>query len=286
MYRGYVKLWRKAIDSGLFGHPLAWTIWCWILINATYKRIKYPTRHGIVELEPGQVIVGRYKMAKIFGTTEQKLRTAILLLKSTSTITIKTTNRYSLITVINWTQYQTNEDEITSTITNTLTSSQPAANQQLTTDKECKNERSKENPLVGEGAATPQKPKSKPKDAFSPDLEAIYAAYPSRRGDGASTGKSLSDKERLQKRMAELPDYPFLDAIAFHRKTATKEMYKNFTAFLNNLPDADEVRGALKPDKPIHVCKPKIQARVFDEALKDFVDPPPRCACGKLLGDG
>lgn len=134
--------------------------------------------------------------------------------------------------------------------------------------------------------STPKGDRSKPKEVYSAELEAIYAAYPYRRGDGASTGKSASDKKRLLKLMTLLPDYPFLDAIAYHRKTATREMFKNFQTFLNNLPDADEVRGTAKPDKPLHVCKPKFQVQIFDEVLKDFVDPPPICSCGKLLGAG
>ena len=60
-------------------------------------------------------------------------------LKSTNEITIKSTNRFSIVTIVNWEKYQINKKQSTNKLTNNLTNNQPTTNQQLTTEKEYKN---------------------------------------------------------------------------------------------------------------------------------------------------
>ncbi len=129
---GWVKLHRSLLDNGLLCHPEANAVFIWLLLNAAWKDKSYATRYGVIHLKPGEVIVGRMKLAKELDQSEQNIRTALKLLSDMKIITIEITNRYSRITLVNWEKYQSVEDEVTST----STSNQPAANQQLTTDKE------------------------------------------------------------------------------------------------------------------------------------------------------
>lgn len=130
MKRGYVKLWRKVTDSGLIQHPSALQVFVWLLVNVAWKPTKYATRYGVMDIQTGEVIVGRKKLATLLNSTEQKIRTALAMLSNMEIITIESTSEFSRITLRNWDKYQT---EISS-----QPAEQPAANQQLTTVKEVK----------------------------------------------------------------------------------------------------------------------------------------------------
>lgn len=132
MKRGYVKLWRKVTDSGLIQHPSALQVFVWLLVNVAWKPTKYATRYGVMDIQTGEVIVGRKKLATLLNSTEQKIRTALAMLSNMEIITIESTSEFSRITLRNWDKYQT---EISS-----QPAEQPAANQQLTTVKALKKE--------------------------------------------------------------------------------------------------------------------------------------------------
>jgi len=102
--------------------------------------------YQIVELKPGQFVFGRKTAAIELGMSEQSTRTCLQHLKDFKNIAIKTTNKFSIISIINWDRYQQTESQINQQVTN----KQPASNQQVTTNKnvkECKNVKKKENPL-------------------------------------------------------------------------------------------------------------------------------------------
>jgi hypothetical protein len=153
MYRGYIKLWRKTNDSKLYRNHKAWVVWTYLLLNATHREIKYCTSRDIVKLQPGQIIIGRNKLAAELGMSPRNIRTCLLLLKNDGKLTIEATNRYSVVTIVNWAFYQGDASEPT----NRLTSNRPASDQQVTTKQECKNAKNVKN---GGG----KKPTPAPKD--------------------------------------------------------------------------------------------------------------------------
>lgn len=131
MERGYVKLWRKTLDGGMLGNQKLWAFWCWCLLKATHKQVKQIVGFQEIILEPGQFVFGRKKAAKELKMSEQSVRTIVLNLKNHEKLTIKTTSKYSVITIVNWELYQMDKAEST----NISTNSQPTTNQQLTTNK-------------------------------------------------------------------------------------------------------------------------------------------------------
>lgn len=60
----------------------------------------------VVSLRSGQFIFGRLKAARDLDMSEWKIRQCISFLKTSGNITIKTTNKYSVITIVNWEIYQ------------------------------------------------------------------------------------------------------------------------------------------------------------------------------------
>jgi hypothetical protein len=103
-----------------------------------YNAVHYADYYSGIWLEEGQLFFGRNEWCRKTGISEQSLRTSINSLKSTNHITIKSTNKGSIITLCNYRKKQEWNYKPNQQTNQQLTSNQPAANQQLTTiyDKE------------------------------------------------------------------------------------------------------------------------------------------------------
>lgn len=166
MHRGYIKIWRKTLDSGLLQMPETFTTFMFILMKATHKPIKIGSSNGIIELERGQYISGRKELAKQLGLTERKIRTSLERLEEYEILTIKTTNKYSIYTIVNYNNYQDLEDETTSTSTN----KRPTNDQQTTTKQEHKHINTNTTTL----------------SEYSDEFELFWKAYPKKVGKGGA----------------------------------------------------------------------------------------------------
>lgn len=130
MNRGYIKIWRKIEDTAIFTNSEAMHLFLYCIIKASRERRVVYAGKTEVTLEQGQFITGRKMLASILGSTEQRIRTSIEILTKNKIINQQTTNKYSIITVLNWDLYQEGNQQ--------TTSKQPASNQQTTTKQECK----------------------------------------------------------------------------------------------------------------------------------------------------
>ena len=142
MEQGYVKLWRKCLDSGLLKNPTAWQLFGYLLLKATHRAHRQLVGGMVFDLQPGDVIFGRSKAADDLCVGEQSIRTALKLLEKLEIVTSKATNKCTVISFVNWDRYQDEQPAPNQQTNKHLTSNQPAPNQHLTTNK---NERKKEN---------------------------------------------------------------------------------------------------------------------------------------------
>ena len=126
MYQGWIKLHRGLGNWEWFQDRNTLQLFIFILINANHKENKW---QGTV-VPKGCLITGRKSLASKLGLTEQQVRTSLNKLKSTSEITIKTTNKFSLIKLNNWEKYQAVQP-----------TNNPTDNQQITTNKNDKNDK-------------------------------------------------------------------------------------------------------------------------------------------------
>ena len=94
-----------------------------------------------VKIKRGQMVTGRKSLNEKTGISEQTLRTCLKKLEITKEITIKSTSKFSIITVCNYEVYQGCKNGSNQQTNQQLTSNQPATNQQLTTIKEVKNDK-------------------------------------------------------------------------------------------------------------------------------------------------
>lgn len=132
MISTWVKLHRKIADNPIMRHPVALQVLIWCMVKVQWKPYRHATRWGAVDLQPGEVMATRRHLASELGGTEQNIRTALALLAEEKIISILSTNTHSVITLVKWQDYQTDEEQLTST--------QPALNQHSTQEQEGKKE--------------------------------------------------------------------------------------------------------------------------------------------------
>lgn len=123
-------------------------VWCVMCSLANHDEAEWWDGKSRVQLLPGQFISSQDHLAEKSFTSRQTVRTVIknlLRLESISTNTL--TNRYTLITVINWPTYSGSMSETNQQPNHSLTNDQPMPNQPLTTAgelRELKKEKKKE----------------------------------------------------------------------------------------------------------------------------------------------
>ena len=124
---GWIKLHRQIIEWEWFSDTNTFRVFLQLLLKANHKEKKY---RGMV-LKVGTIITSREILALETRLSVQQIRTALDKLKSTNEITIKTSSQGTIIEVVNYAKYQL--------VTNEITNKQPINNQQVTTNKNEKN---------------------------------------------------------------------------------------------------------------------------------------------------
>lgn len=176
MHRGYIKVWRKIIDAGWLKNHKLCAFWLWCLLKASHKEYNLIVGCQSVHLMPGEFVFGLKVASKELNMGIQSIRTLLDFLKNTQNLTLKPTNKFSIITIVNWDTYQIEDDE-----SNTQSNKPLTNNQQTTNNKqECKEYKNKE---------------------YSMDFLSFWKAYPKKTG----SKKAASDNwKKLNGTMPEI----------------------------------------------------------------------------------
>lgn len=177
MERGYVKLWRKTLDSGLLENGPAWQLFGYLLLNAAHRPHRKIVGGVVFDLQPGQVVFSRAKAAAKLDLSERQIRTAFLLLEKLEILTSRATNKCTIVSLVNWHRYNgerpAGDQQNDQPIDQQVTSTRPAGDQQTppvsldTRIKEFKNK----NIYT---ASAPQQPQPAPPDGgHEPDEQCI-----------------------------------------------------------------------------------------------------------------
>jgi hypothetical protein len=132
MSGGWLRLHRQILDWEWYNEPNTFRLFIHLLLKANHKQNKWQGK----TIEAGQLVTGRKQLALELKLSEQKIRTSLERLKSTNEITIKSTSKYSIITICKWETYQPLKDTEQPT---EQPATQPTNNQQITTNKNDKN---------------------------------------------------------------------------------------------------------------------------------------------------
>lgn len=133
---GYIKLHRSMLNWGWHTDPNT----AWLFVNLLMMANCAPAEWKGVKIERGQLIIGRKALSEQTGISEQSIRTSLDRLKSTGEITSKSTNKFTLITIVNYEKFQGSDGKSTSKLTSKLTNNQPATNHNVRINEEEKEE--------------------------------------------------------------------------------------------------------------------------------------------------
>lgn len=138
---GYIKLFRRLIDWEWYQDTNTKCVFLHLLLLAQHEERRWMGR----PIQRGQVVTSHARLVSELGMSLQNIRTALNNLQRSGEIIKNSTNKYTIITICKWDDYQcpTNEDQQTNNnqITNQQqTNNNRPTNQQQTTNniQECK----------------------------------------------------------------------------------------------------------------------------------------------------
>lgn len=123
----WIKLYRKFTKWEWFNISEMVHLYIYLLLCANNEDDEW---RGI-NVKRGQLITGLNSLNKATGISFQTLRTCLKRLEKTKEINIQSTNKYSIITICNYDEYQTKQKA-----TNKLPNKQLTNNQQTTNNKQ------------------------------------------------------------------------------------------------------------------------------------------------------
>lgn len=142
---GYIKLYRKVTSSFVWTNSNMLKLWILCLTKASHKGSRFIFNGQEIVVSSGQFVTGRAVIEKEFNegvTRDQQIvgRTLWRWLKkfeSEQMLSIKSTTKYSVITINKWDEYQSSDHQ--------LSSGRPSSVQQLSTYKNEKNDKNEIN---------------------------------------------------------------------------------------------------------------------------------------------
>lgn len=180
----WVKLFSKFMNWEWYKDSNTKDLFIHCLLKANWKDGRFEG----VEIKRGSFVTSLKSLSEELGMTVQEVRTSLKHLISTNELTSKSTNKYRIITIVNYELYQlVNKQPNTQ-----LTINQQATNNQLTTIEEYKNNRIKDNSVCNNARET-----------FNCHLGCIY--------------KTETCKDCMKKYQCPLPDDPTFKGL--HGKT-------------------------------------------------------------------
>lgn len=125
MWTGYVKTYRASMDHAVFDDEWLWKLFSWCVMRANYRDV--PSPDGIIRR--GSFTVGRIQASRELRTSDSRVYRGLKKLESLGSISLKSNNRFTTVTVCNYDSYQGDEPA------SRTTDEQPANNERTTDDR-------------------------------------------------------------------------------------------------------------------------------------------------------
>jgi len=247
MANGFIKVFRKITSWEWYGKPEMVTLWIHLLVSANWED---GVSRGI-KAERGSLVTSLSELSKETGLSIQQIRTCLKQLTNNTQINTQTTNHWTKITICNYESYQGDDDTQQHTV-NTPANKQTTCNyneeekKNLEENKENRT-KEKEKTFTLPGFGTDDQTQEAPvKDAAAERqaaAERLYKLYPTKcPTSGRATGKSSSDKRKLVTLLKTMSEEHIAYCITryLEESVASTSYIKNFSSFLNNMPDYSE----------------------------------------------
>ena len=108
LQNGFIALHRSLLRWGWHTDPATGWLFVNLLLMANWEDGEWQG----MPVKRGQLVTGRKALAAQTGLSERQIRTALDHLKSTNELTIKSTNKFSLITIVNYNKFQDVQSDI------------------------------------------------------------------------------------------------------------------------------------------------------------------------------
>ncbi|WP_249686287.1 DnaD domain-containing protein [Enterococcus casseliflavus] len=145
MNLGYIKLYRKVASSFVWTNSDMFKLWVLCLMKASHEERKFLFNGQEVWLTSGQFVTGAHAIAKEYNegvpsdkaVAWRKLWRWLKKFETEGLLTIQSNARYSVISITNWSDYQSNDKPVTS--------QRQSNDKPMTTYKNDKNEKNEKN---------------------------------------------------------------------------------------------------------------------------------------------
>lgn len=122
--KSWIKLYRKILKSPIWENEKALKVWIWCLVKATHEeRIQLVGQQEVL-LQKGQFVFGRKKASKELQMSESMVYRYMKVLEKLQMLNIKSNNKFSVVSIEKWEDYQDNKEIIDSKINNKRTTNE------------------------------------------------------------------------------------------------------------------------------------------------------------------
>lgn len=229
--KGWICLHREITEHWLWSDAVKLKWWLDILLSVNHKDQKVLIGNKLFDCKRGQSVMSLSNWGKRWGVSKSKVDRFFDLLIDDGIIVKENLTKTIRITICNYENYQEARNRKETDVIQTCDECETEAR----TNNNVNNDNNEEN------------------------VNKIYNLYPTRCVvKGSSTGKSVKNKEKIKALLKTMSEDKLSDTIKWYVDECTKNKtyMKNFTTFLNNLPEIPEDRPA-STNKLYHwMCEP------------------------------
>jgi hypothetical protein len=164
MDTGYIKLYRCLKDNPIIQKPDYLAVWIHLLLSVNYQDKDLIFNGEKITIKSGSYISSRQQIALNTKVQESKVERILKYLESEHQIEQQSFNKFRIISICNWKQYQQNEQHAEQQMNNKRTTSE----QQVNTNKKEKKEKNIKNNI------------------YTIEFLSFYNAYPNKKEKNAA----------------------------------------------------------------------------------------------------
>jgi hypothetical protein len=220
MQNGWIKLHRQMVDKGFYTKSQYVHLWIHLLLSANHEPKEFMWNGNIILVKEGRMITGRKQLSHETGIPESTVTDILIFLEKQHQIQQQKTNKYRLITIVNWIKHQTSDRKSN----NTPTSSQQHAD----TNKNVRSIRMKENTTAENTADWSLKEEiGKLEESPRRDLNIIALYLEEKKPDIRNKGQFSTTLKRHLRSAKQL--IPFEDSQIIEGMKKAKKMTEEWT---------------------------------------------------------
>lgn len=103
---GWIKIYRKIQSKGYYKKSEYIHLWIHLLLKANHKEVEFMWNGEVIIIKGGQLLTGRKALSDETGIPESTIERILKLLENEQQIEQEKTTKFRIITIINWKEYQ------------------------------------------------------------------------------------------------------------------------------------------------------------------------------------